>query len=78
MSAAHPKETQSINPEWIRVKDACEFACVSKPVIYGWMNKGWIKNVSLRQRGQIKGARLISFDSLRGFLESKATGGDKI
>jgi hypothetical protein len=40
------------------------------------MNKGWIKNVSLRQRGQIKGTRLVSSDSLRDFLESRATGGN--
>lgn len=70
-----PTHTRPQNPEWLRVKEACEFARVSKPVIYNWMNKGWIKNVSLRQRGQIKGTRLISFDSLRDFLESKATGG---
>jgi len=70
-----PTLTVPLIPEWIRVAEACEFARVSKPVIYGWMNKGWIKNVSLRQRGQVKGTRLISFDSLRDFLESKATGG---
>ncbi|MEX2581197.1 MAG: helix-turn-helix domain-containing protein [Verrucomicrobiales bacterium] len=63
------------NPEWLRIVEACEYARVSKPVIYDWMNKGWIKNVSLRQRGQIKGVRLVSFDSLRAFLESRATGG---
>jgi len=62
--------------EWLRVSEACEFARVSKPVIYDWMNRGWIKNVSLRQRGQVKGVRLVSFDSLRTFLESRATGGD--
>lgn len=62
--------------EWLRVSEACEFARVSKPVIYDWMNRGWIKNVSLRQRGQVKGVRLVSFDSLRSFLESRATGGD--
>jgi predicted DNA-binding transcriptional regulator AlpA len=74
--ATIPTTHSSLNPEWIRVSEACEFARVSKPVIYDWMNKGWIKNVSLRQRGQMKGTRLISFDSLRGFLESRATGGD--
>jgi len=71
----NPSVTENPNREWLRVSEACEFARVSKPVIYDWMNKGWIKNVSLRQRNQIKGTRLISFDSPRGFLESRATGG---
>lgn len=74
--ATTPTTHPSHNPEWLRVSEACEYARVSKPVIYDWMNKGWIKNVSLRQRGQMKGTRLISFDSLRGFLESRATGGE--
>lgn len=65
------------NPEWIRVSEACVYARVSKPVVYQWMNRGLLKNVSLRERGQLKGARLISFDSLKNFLESRATGGDK-
>jgi hypothetical protein len=74
--AQAPAIIEKPNPEWLRIAEACEFARVSKPVIYDWMNKGWIKNVSLRQRGQIKGVRLVSFDSLRAFLESRATGGD--
>lgn len=65
-------------PEWLRVKEACDYARVSKPTIYDWMNRGWIKNVSLRQRGQVKGTRLVSFDSLRNFLESRATGGETL
>lgn len=71
-----PEVAENPNREWLRVSEACEFARVSKPVIYDWMNRGWIKNVSLRQRGQIKGVRLVSFDSLRTFLESRATGGN--
>ena len=71
-----PPDPKNSNREWLRIAEACEFARVSKPVIYDWMNRGWIKNVSLRQRGQIKGVRLVSFDSLRAFLESRATGGD--
>ena len=62
--------------EWLRVKEACEYSRLSKPKIYDLINRGLIKSVSLRERGQIKGTRLISFDSLRDFLESRATGGD--
>jgi len=61
--------------EWLRVKEACEYSRLSKPTLYNLMERGLIRNVSLRERGKIKGARLISFDSLRNYLESKATGG---
>ena len=64
------------NPEWLRVSEACEYARMSKPTLYGFLNRGLIKNISFRERGQVKGLRLISFDSLRNFLESRATGGD--
>lgn len=62
--------------EWLRVKEACDYSRLSKPKIYELLNRGLIKGVSLRERGQIKGTRLISHDSLRNFLESRATGGD--
>ncbi len=74
--ALAPAAAPQITPEWIRVSEACQFARVSKPVIYDWMNRGLIKNFSSRERGQIKGTRLISFDSLKRFIESRATGGE--
>ena len=66
-----------LNPEWIRVADACAYSGISKPKLYQLLNRGLIKSVSLRERGQIKGTRLISADSLRNFLESRATGGEQ-
>ena len=71
-----PDNTTPNDPEWIRVSEAQDFARVSKPVLYGWINRGLIKSFSNRERGQIKGTRLISFESLRNFLESRATGGE--
>ena len=61
--------------EWIRVAEAVEWSGISKPRLYVLLNKGLIRSTSLRERSQIKGTRLISFDSLRDFLESRATGG---
>jgi hypothetical protein len=65
----------AIEPEWITVQQACQFAAISKPVLYGWMNRGLVKNFSAKERGQIRGVRRVSFDSLRAFLNSRATGG---
>ncbi|MEN3939706.1 helix-turn-helix domain-containing protein [Prosthecobacter sp. SYSU 5D2] len=62
--------------EWMRVKEACAFSCLSKPKLYELMNQGHIKSVALRERGQSKGTRLVSIGSLRAFLESRASGGN--
>ncbi len=70
-----PSPATGIQPEWIRISEACRLASVTKPVLYQWINRGLVKNFSNRQRGQIKGARLVNLDSLRQFLESQASGG---
>jgi excisionase family DNA binding protein len=68
-------QNESLPKEWLRVSEACQYSRLSKPTLYNLLNRGLVKSVSLRERGQIKGTRLISFDSLRGFLESRASGG---
>ena len=76
MEVPSPQNDTVATPrEWLRVGEACEYARVSKPVLYDWINNGLIRSFSNCKRGQIKGTRLISFDSLRNFLESRATGG---
>jgi len=67
---------EALSKEWLRVKEVTSYCGISKPALYDLMNRGLIRNTSLKSRGQIKGTRLISFDSLRSFLESRATGGD--
>ena len=69
-------ETNALPREWLRIKEACEFSRLSKPKLYDLINRGLIKSVSLKERGQIKGTRLVSFDSLRDFLRSRMTGGE--
>jgi len=77
MNDTHTKQDGGavIVPEWITVEQACKFAAISKPVLYGWMNRGLVKNFSARERGQVRGVRRVSFDSLRAFLDSRSTGG---
>ena len=61
--------------EWLRVSEAIQYSRLSKPTLYGLFNRGLVKTVSLRERGKQRGARLVSFDSLKAFLESRASGG---
>lgn len=65
-------------PEWFRVAEACTYSRLSKPKLYQLLNRGLIKSCSLKERGQIKGTRLISSDSLRLFLQSRASGGEQL
>ncbi len=63
-------------PEWIRVKQAMAWSGISETKLYVMMSAKSIKSVVLRERGASRGTRLISFPSLKAFLESKATGGE--
>ncbi|XHR27981.1 MAG: helix-turn-helix transcriptional regulator [Chthoniobacteraceae bacterium] len=69
-------ETQNINnlPEWLRIKAACQRFGVSRSWLYVRIASGQIKSRCLRQRGAIKGIRLISRDSLALFIENATEG----
>jgi len=69
---------KEIRQEWLMPVQAAKYCGVSRALIHAWMNKGLIRNCALRQRGQIRATRLISFDSLRDFLESQAKGGGQV
>jgi hypothetical protein len=75
MSNQPKSKSAAAYQEWLRITEAVAFSRISKPKLYDLINRGLIKTVSLRERGQIKGTRLVSFDSLRSFLESRSTGG---
>jgi hypothetical protein len=66
------------SPDWLRVSEACAYCRVSKPKLYDLLNRGLVRSLSLAERGQIKGTRLVSFHSLKAFLESRASGGEQL
>ena len=59
-------------PEWLRFPDATKIFGVSRSKIYELISAGQIRSFSLRGRGKKKGVRLISYDSLKEFLERRA------
>jgi hypothetical protein len=71
MEPSTPKRVR----DWVRVNEACEMFSISKPVLYGWMGKGWIRNSSIKSRNQIRGVRLVQLSSIQDLIESRATGG---
>lgn len=65
-----------LKPEWIRPKDVPKYFGLGRSTTYALLAEGKVKSVSMRKRGQRHATRLISYDSLRNYLESMATGGE--
>jgi len=61
-----------VKPEWIRIDEAVRRFGLSRSRLYQLISKRRIKSFCLRERNQIKGTRLISFDSLCEFFEKEA------
>ena len=59
----------SAKPEWLRIPEATKLFGISRSKLYELITAGHIRSISLRKRGQVKGTRLIDYDSLCAFLE---------
>ena len=59
-------------PEWLRIPQAIALFGIGRTKLYELINSKVIKSASIRQRGQIKGTRLISFESLNDYLNQLA------
>lgn len=64
----------ALKPKWLRLPEASRLFGPSRSKLYELIRAGKIRSVSLREEGQTKGTRLISYASLAGYLESLATG----
>ena len=58
-------------PVWVRApKRGHEFySGCSRPKLYDWAGKGFIRSVSIREPGRIKGVRLFLLASILAFIE---------
>ena len=58
-------------PVWVRApKHGHEFySGCSRPKLYEWVAKGFIRSVSIREPGRIKGVRLFHLASILAFIE---------
>lgn len=67
-----PTYAFKIDPEWLTVRQACEFAHMGKTSMYSYfdINGGKIKTSNPRKLNCVKGKRLVNFDSLRAFVHS--------
>ena len=59
-------------PEWGDSKKAKAIFGLSRTSLYRLASAGRIKSASLRERGQAKGKRLFSMDSIADYIEKQA------
>ncbi len=71
----HPQKIVTTQPvEWLSIKDAARLFGLGRSSIYTLIGEERIRSCSLRLRGNVRGKRLISAESLRMFLESGGEG----
>lgn len=57
-------------PEWIRIPEAVRLFGISRTKLYALIKEGKFTSVSLRERGQTRGTRLINYQSLCEYIQS--------
>jgi hypothetical protein len=71
---ATPAYVASQNPEFLDARGVEARFSIRRSLLYELYNGGHIKSVSLRRRGQSRGKRLFSVDSIRKFLSEQMEG----
>ena len=58
-------------PVWVRAPKCGQefYSGCSRPKLYEWAGKGFIRSVSIREPGRIKGVRLFHLASILSFIE---------
>jgi hypothetical protein len=62
----------SLKPEFVRIPAAVRYSGISRTTIYELINEGRLKSTVLRRRGNVRGIRLISLESLDAILRGEA------
>jgi hypothetical protein len=71
---ATPAYVAGQDPEFLDARGVEGRFSIRRSLLYELHNGGHIKSVSLRRRGQSRGKRLFSVDSIRAFLRKQMEG----
>jgi len=71
---ATPVSAAGQDPEFLDARGVEGRFSIRRSLLYELHNGGHIKSVSLRRRGQSRGKRLFSVDSIRAFLRKQMEG----
>jgi len=74
---ATPAYVAGQDPEFLDARGVQALFSIRRSLLYELLNGGHIKSVSLRRRGQSRGKRLFSVDSIRDFLHRQMEDGDE-
>ena len=66
-------EITTLRIKWLKVRAACAYSGISRAKLYQLMAEGQIKSISVRKKGNTRGLRLISAESIDTFLDSFAS-----
>lgn len=65
-----PMDIKNIEPEFLRPADVFERYRIKRGMLYRLLDSGKVRSVVLRDRGKVRGVRLIVHDSLRAWILS--------
>jgi len=68
---ATPAYVAAQDPEFLDAQGVQARFSIRRSLLYELHNGGHVKSVSLRRRGQTRGKRLFSVDSIRAFLREQ-------
>lgn len=63
-------------PEWEDPRAIQQRFGIGKTTLYRLIDEGKIRSVSLKERGKLRGKRLIFTDSVAAFLDARVTEGE--
>ena len=66
-----------IDREWIRPNEVKRFYPTSRSYLYELIKQGKVRSKSIRKRGNTRGMRWVSLDSLREYFDGIPTDGQE-
>lgn len=77
LKAAAGRSTEILVMEFLRPRDCFEIYRIRRGHLYRLIESGKVKSVSLKERGKLRGVRLVVHQSLRDWIYShEVTGGE--
>jgi hypothetical protein len=70
MNTPRSLEVTTLPIKWLRIPAACAYNGMSRAKLYQLLAEGQIKSICVRKKGNVRGLRLFSADSIDTFLES--------
>ena len=77
MDHANIADTKNVEPEFLRANDVFDRYRIKRGQLYRLIESGKVRSVCLRERGKVRGARLVVHQSLRDYvLSNEVTPGE--